>query len=481
MDALVVPRVRALAAFASWNFGAQSLSIVLQFGYAAVTSRLVDDVGFGAYAVALSVSALITLLANGGLGQTVGRMHEIEPERISALAVYALLLGVIGSAILLFTADLSAHFWGTPAAAAPIRVLALAAALSPLSGLLAGLLRRQQRFRALAVAVVATNAIGMAIGVAAVTLEPSSVALVVSPTISTIVLAVALIALNRKIIFTRPRLASVRSELRFSSNVTALSVISYINGNLGKWAISRGVGTDVLGQWNRAGVVTTVPLEQAHRALQQAIYPEFRHDIHSNRRTQALWTDLLALAAWSSFPLATLVGVLTPTLIPILFGQGWDLAAQLALPLSVMLAIQIVATTLGAALEAIGRFRWILATHLTSLTVHAAGAVVAITLGDWWPVLVAQGASHLIQHVTHVLLLSRQELLYALRLVAAYAQAFALSVAVGACTWLTLASLQGHLGMWVGITSALVMVAGLAIGWRHRSQLPPVKILRRYL
>lgn len=453
----------------------------MQFAYAAATSRLVDDVGFGAYAVALSVSALITLLANGGLGQTVSRMKVLEPPRTSALAVYALLMGLAGATTLLATADLAAQLWATPEAAEPIRVLAVAALFGPLTGLLAGVLRRQQRFRALAVVVVVTNATGMVVGVVAVILAPSPAALVVSPTSAAVALVIALTWLTRRDVLAPPRLGAIKAELGFSWNVTALSVISYLNANLGKLAIARGVGADVLGQWNRADVVTTVPLEQAHRALQQAIYPEYRHDIGSNARTRELWTDLLLLVAWASFPSATVVGLLVPTAIPILFGPGWDLSAHLAFPLAAIMATQVVSTTLGAALEAVGRFRWILATHLVSLSIHMIGGVAAVALGQWWPVFVALGASRVVQHFVQVSLLAANGGLNVRRLWTGYLQALAFSTTLGVVVWCIRVAVEGDADAWLGLSSALILIIGGTVAFRHRKRLPPIKILDKYL
>jgi O-antigen/teichoic acid export membrane protein len=453
---------------------------MLQFGYAAVTSRLVSDAGFGAYAVSLSVTALITLLANGGLGQTVGRMMDLVRERISALALYAVAMGVLGAAILLTGADFIAQFWATPAAADPIRILAVAALLSPLSGLLAGLIRRQQRFRLLALSVVAANVTGMAVGVVAVVLEPGPIALVISPTVAAIILTGLMIVLNWSNVFAKPGFRAVKGELRFSWKVTGLSVISYLNVNLGRWALARGPGVDVLGQWNRAEVLTTVPLEQAHRALQQAIYPEFRHDIDRNSRTQQVWTDLLVLLAWAAFPLAAIAGAIAPFVIPILFGSNWNLAGVLALPLALIFGIQTLFTTLSSALEAVNLFRWVVPTHLIGLAVQVIGATYAIAIRDWVPVIAALGISLSVQHVIQLVFCRSGGLLDVSRLLRGYLSASVAAALLGGSAWALFSALRGDLNAWMGVAALLLMVTSGFLAWLWRSRLPPATILRRY-
>lgn len=473
-------KVSSLVSFASWNYGAQLTTAFLQIAYAAVTSRLVDDVGFGTYVVALSVTALISLLANGGLGQTVGRMLNLDAGRISALAIYAAGLGVAGALILLATADLWAQLWAEPAAALPIRVLAVAALMSPLSGLLSGLLRRQQRFRTLAISVVVANSVGMLIGVLAVIAAPGPLTLVISPTAAIVMLTILTLGLNRAAVIARPTFRTVGQELRFSWAVTGLSVISYLNVNIGRWALSRGVGVDTLGQWNRADVLTTVPLEQAHRALQQAIYPEFRHDIGGNERVRKVWTDLLILVAWAAFPLAAVVGVVAPAVIPIVFGPGWELATSLAFPLALILAIQMVSTTLGSALEAVGRFRWILTTHLITFGIQAVGAVYAIMLADWLPVLLALAGSNIVNHTLQVTLCATRKIIDSSRLLAGYFTAAVAAAALGGCTWGIISAFGGAVDLWVGVASGIALLVGGLLSWRYRHGLPPLRILGLY-
>lgn len=473
-------RVRLLVSFASWTYGSQLITVILQFGYAAITSRLVDDVGFGAYAVALSASALVSLLTTGGLGQTIARMQFLSSAQVSALAAYALGLGAVAASVLFLSAEFWAKAWETPAAVVPIQVLSVSAFIAPLGGLLNGLLRRQQRFRLLAMIVILSNGIGMGVGVVGVILAPGPTTLLISPITALVLLTTLSLIATRATVFARPEFHSINHHLRFSWAVTGLSLISYVNGNVGRLAVSRGVGVEALGQWNRADVLTAVPLQQVHGAMQQAIYPEFRHDIGDNERTHRVWTDLLVLLAWVAFPLSALVGVLATVAVPVLFGSGWGLAAQLAFPIALIVAVQMVSTTLNSALEAVGRFRMVMFSHLVSLSIQVVGAVATLLLQNWLPVLIALAVSSVSSHAIQIVLCSTRRYLLVKQLLCGYVGAGLIAALLAACGWGILLGARGELPIYIAVLSLSVLLVGGIVSWRMRSLLPPIKILEHY-
>jgi O-antigen/teichoic acid export membrane protein len=151
-----------------WGYGAQILTIVFQLAYAAVVSRLAGASEFGAYSVALSITALISLIANGGMSQAVARLMVVDKLVVGAMSSFALILGVIVAAITFATASFWASLWGTPSATETIQWLSVSALFSPMFSLLTGLARRTGQFSHLAMSTVVCNVIGMVGGILAV-------------------------------------------------------------------------------------------------------------------------------------------------------------------------------------------------------------------------------------------------------------------------------------------------------------------------
>lgn len=471
---------RKILSGAAWTYGAQVVTTVVQFAYAAFTARILGADDFGAYGVALAVAALIVLVSNGGLGQTAARMHTLEKARTRTLALYSLVLGTAGALTLYLTAELWAKLWDVPAAADPIRLLSLGALVAPWLGLGSGMLRRQGRFRALASVVLAANISGMVVGAAAVAWFQTPSSLLVSPLVAQIGAAVACCALNLRLVVGRGSLKSAKSDMSFSSQVLLVSLPSYANGNVGKWAVANALGAGALGQWNRADVVTTVPFAQLQAAMIQAVYPEFRHDQRDGLRARTVWADLLTLVAWVAFPTAAAAAVVLPHLVPVLFGPGWELAAVLAAPIAVAASLQLVAAVLASAIEALAKFRWIWLTQIVQLVIYGSAAAGVLVLHAWWPVIVGLFAGQIVQHLLHILLCWRSGYLSVWRVASGYGKAGLAAGAAAAVAWLAVVLFQA-LGIGAGIAVVLLASAGgAAVLWRFRGALPPVVILRRY-
>jgi O-antigen/teichoic acid export membrane protein len=473
-------RIKALAFYAGWALGAQVVTVLLQFGYAAVTSRLVPDVGFGAFAVALSLSALVTLIAQGGLGQAAARTSELHPGKLSFLILFAVGLGVVAGSMVVVLATPWAVLWDAPGAVAPTRVIGVAAFFAPLCGLLLGVLRRLGEFRALAISTVVASATGMGFGVVAVVLAPGPVALLVSPVVATILLTIIVLVLTRRHWWAMPDAAAARTDLGFAWRVLGLTMLSYLSGNVGKWSVSRWVGVDVLGQWNRADVITAVPIEQLMTALGNAVYPEFRHDIGVQARTRQAWTDYLLLVAWGCFPFAAILAGLAPVAIAILFGPGWGLAAAIAPLVAIEYMALSVDTALARALESVGRFRLLVPTTVAFLAVIALGAVGTRITASWTAALVALIVASILRHLLQVVFTVRFGALDGWSLIKGYGYALSVSAVVGGAAALMSAGILGQIHPSGAIAGAVICVAAVGAGIALRRHLPPVKILARY-
>jgi O-antigen/teichoic acid export membrane protein len=469
-----------LVSYTGWTLTAQISTALLQFVYAALTSRLVPDTGFGSVAVAMALSALVALIAQGGLGQAAARTPELHPGKLSFLMLYAAVLGILAGLLVVVLATPWAMLWNAPNAVSPTRLIGVTAILAPLTGLLIGVLRRLGGFRALAFSIVATSAVGMAVGVVAVVLAPGPMTLLVSPVVTSVLLPIVALILTRRHWRARPDPAAARADLKFAWRVLGLSVISYLSGSIGKWSVSRWVGADALGQWNRAEVLTAVPIMQGVNSLTQAVYPEIRHDIGVQARTRHAWTDYLLLIAWTCFPVTAIIAGAAPILTPLIFGPGWGMSAAIAPLLAIWSGIFAVDTALANALESVGRFRLLAPTMLVPVAVNAAGAAATAMTGSWVLAPLSLIAASLIRHLLLATFTVRHGALDGWALAKGYALALTTSIALGGAAALVSAGVLGSLPPATAVVGAAILVAAAVVGCVKWRRLPLVRILVRY-
>jgi O-antigen/teichoic acid export membrane protein len=472
---------RRLLAGASWVYGAQLLTVLGQFGYAAITSRSVDADGFGAYAIALAVTGLVALLAMGGLGQTVSRMDIVDRARIRPLVSYALLLGASCGLLLFLSAPFWAWLWGVEAASHPIQWLAVSTSLSPLLGLATGLMARSGKFRTLALITLGSNLVGMATGALAVLHWQTASSLVVSTAIAQTLTLLGAILASEGDLLGLAALRKGQADIGYSGKLASTNMLSYLTGNIVKFSMVRGIDTASLGHWNRAEVLTSIPMQQIQSALIRAIYPEFRHDIHESSRARVVWTDMLILVAWVSLSMGAVALVVVPPVVPLLFGSGWETAAALAGPLAIAGGLQIVSTLLASAVEALGRFRWIVSTEVILVGVQVASGIFVLVTHNLWIAIVALILTNVVRHGWHIFLLGRRGYLNVRRLLMNYLFAFQFSCMVGLALWCGLQLAKMSIVSLVYLIPAiLVVVCPIIATFYMRNRLPVVIIARKY-
>ncbi|MGY3564828.1 O-antigen/teichoic acid export membrane protein [Sinomonas sp. RB5] len=465
---------------AAWTYASQLATVIIQFAYAAVTSRAVSPEGFGQYAIGLTVVGLVSLLSSGGLGQSIARMQVIEAQRVKSLVTYALMLGCVGSMFLYLTAGLWATIWGSQSAVHPLELLAISSFISPLLGLANGLMTRLGKFRKLAVVTLVSNIGGMLFGALAVVTLHSSTSLVVSPITAQLLALIGCLLSTDRLLLGFGRLGHTKGDLSYSWRVIATSVLTYFSGNIVKFAMARAIAPATLGHWNRAEAITLVPLQQLQSAIISAVFPEFRHDVDNATRARTVWTDLFTIVAWFALPISACGAVVIPSLLPIIFGSQWHEAALLAAPLSLAGGIQILATLLASAIGALARFRWLWSTELILIVLQAITALSVFFFHEVWIASSALVLAYLTRHLWQLHLAGKEGYLALGKLFRQYllAALFAMvmSSASGLEIWvISIAETPFTVALAVMIPTAFIGGCYLV-----RNLLPPVLLARKY-
>lgn len=472
---------RKLLVGAAWMYGAQLATVITQFGYAAVTSRLVGPSTFGAYAIALAVSGLVALLLSGGVTQSVARMKELEISRLRGLVTFALAIGICGSLFIWMTASIWAAVWGDNDATPVIQFLALNALIAPLTSVATTVLRRQGSFRRLALGTFISNVLGMGIGLAACLLYRSATALAVSAVAAQLLLLMASLFSCQRVLWGLASVRRARAEIVFSSNLTGIKLAEYLVGNMLRFGVSRWLGSSYFGHWNRADTLATLPFQQVQNALLQAVSPEFRHDIDNPGRAHRVWSDLLTLVAWFALPASAAAAVLLPVIVPLMFGPGWEIAAMISAPLALSAGLQTVSTVLSSAVESLGRFKWMWVTSGALIMVQLAGLLVLFYYRDLVVAMLFLILTQLTRHIVQLYQCHRWGYVDVKRLLFSYFGVGMFSLCTAAFVYFVLWLLYAAQGRILFYAAPMaVALAVLAVGWRLRAKLPPVILARRY-
>lgn len=451
----------------------QLVQVVVQFLYAAVTARLIDPAGFGDYAVALAVFALLGLVAVLGLGNAAARRPDDDERADRLLVSHALALGSVMAVVVGVGAGALSWLWAAPSATDSVRLISLAIAFLPWSTVLTGILRRQGRIRELNMATLAAGLLSIGFGLPVVWVAREPWALVVTPVVNQLFLTVLFTRWLGRRSLPVASLRGATQDVAFGAKSMTLSAVNQIAYYVPLWTLSRFTTPAVFGSWNRAVVVGQLPLESATRAAVTVVFPFFRHPRRDPASERQVWTDMLGAAALVVLPVSGVAMPLMPAAVTFLLGDQWSVAGSMAVWLWAAAAVTVLRTLLGSALESSNTFGplWASQSIIAAVYVFAALAIWQTANWTWFAVSLVVGAvaAHTMQ------ILAARSTVDIGPLLRWYA------VAVGGAMLGALVSVGiTRLGVagWVDLVFGAGVVAGFlgALWWRRRGIAPFVRL-----
>lgn len=402
---------RVLRGFAAMSASSFSVMII-QLGYAAVTSRLLEPSAFGAYAVGLSAVTVLGMFSGSAMGQAAARRGSESSVLDRSLLTLSVITGILVAAIIVVAAPGWGVLWGIPDSTWTTRVLAVGTPFAAVAAVLAGVLRRLGRTTVVASWTAVGQVVGIGVGliVVATTRLPWSlgVASVTGWALTALLLALAVPRDRLKPIV--PSSESI-DDVLYSAKTAAMNGLRAATYQLPGWAIGRYVGASSLGAFNRAQTLITIPLQSLQRSFNYSLFPELRPSGPVFRSPRA-FTDIMVLIVWAAVVLGSVGFFVAPPFITIVLGPGWEEAAQIA-GLAVLLGVvPMVGVPLGSAIEALGWFKvaslaWVLGTGMVAI-----GVYVTFLNGSPIPAVLGILGSSLVTIIVSGVALSRAGLLW---------------------------------------------------------------------
>lgn len=406
--------LRGFAAMSTSSFAVMGL----QLGYAAITSRLLGPSAFGAYAVALAGMGVLSMLNGSSMGQAAARRGHDSVQLDRALLTLALLTGVAVGAFAMALAGPWGSLWNIPESATTTRVLALGSPFAAVAGVLAGILRRQGRTTAVATRTAVGQVLGMAVGLAVVVSTGAAWSLAVAAVTGWVLTSVLLgtAVPTGRLRPVRPTSEAV-DEVVYSAKAAGMDLLRMLIYQLPAWSISRSVGADALGAYNRAITLITIPLETLQRSFNYSLFPELRPDGPVFRSPRAL-TDILVLVTWPAVVLGGIGFFAAPPFIGLILGDGWEDASALA-GLAVLLGVvPMVRVPMATAIEALGWFKVATAGWAVAAVTIAVGVLVTLRTSTSTPAILGYLAAQALPIGVYAGVLARKRLLLLRPLVA---------------------------------------------------------------
>lgn len=325
-----------------------------------VLAKLLGPAEFGVVAMAVLILGLAQMLMQQGLVSAIVQRDQLTDDHLDAAFVVLLLAGVAVAALMAAFSPLWALINREPQLTAVCLALAPLVVVQALSVVPEALLRRDLRFRAIAVRTLAAAVVAAVAGVALALAGAGVWALVAQQVLTSVVGLVILWSLSpwRPRLRMAGRLRAIRDLWRFSAHSASAGLALTLGGKADQFVSGFLFGPVTVGIYRLAARLPEMMVDVAVRSLQQVALPALSRLQDDRAALAKRLVDLQHLGAVAGLPaLGVLAGVATP-LIGLLGPQwaGTDVPLQL---LCLYSAANVYGVLLGPTLQAVGRPQWL--------------------------------------------------------------------------------------------------------------------------
>jgi O-antigen/teichoic acid export membrane protein len=313
---------RSLLHGLAWTSAAKWGSQVLSWGATVIIARLLTPDDYGLVGMASIYLGLVTMLSEFGLGATVMALRDLSEEQVAQLHGFAFLFGTASFAVSCAMAGPLGTFFHSAELPAVIIVMSVTFVISSFQIVPAALLRRDLRFRDLA----------MIDTVSALTLSLTMIAfayfgfrywtLVIGGVLSS-TLATAQTLRLRRHRMARPHANTLKHAMTFSGHILTSRLSWYAYSNADFLVAGRILGKAALGVYDFAWTLANVPIEKITVLIGQVAFPIFaavQHEPAEIRRYLLRLTEGLALL---TFPASFGMALVAPDFVSVFLGPKW--------------------------------------------------------------------------------------------------------------------------------------------------------------
>lgn len=336
-----------------WSYLSTGINTALQVGVSAVMARLLTPADFGLVAMAGVVLGLANFISRLGIGSAVVQKDELNDEDVRAAGCLAIGLGTVVFTGVVVGAPLALLLFDQPLVVPVLRVMAVSFLISGMTVTASALLRREMAFDTIAMIEVASYVVGFGIvGLSLAALGFGVWSLVIAG------LSQQGVACVLAYLVARPGLRPVTSWVTyrffvsFGGRLSVVSFLEYIGNTLDTLLIGRFFGASPLGLYNRAHMLSALPMYRFMDGLSRVLFPSFSRAQSDGPKLRRAYLSALMLSAAIMIPVCAGLAVCAREAVLLLLGNQWLGAIPVLQVLALAMPLQLLTTLSGITCEA---------------------------------------------------------------------------------------------------------------------------------
>ncbi|RPI25721.1 MAG: lipopolysaccharide biosynthesis protein [Acidobacteria bacterium] len=312
-----------------------NVALVLQgLALGVILARILPPHEFGVFAVGLGIITVADIISNAGMFQALVQRKDLRPEDETTGFVLQLSFALVLGTCLVLLGPYFARFFKMPGLGLLIQLQSAVLVIKAFSLIPNTRLMRGLAFDRVAFMDVVSRLLGGLVAIALGLRGLGALALT-GGALTTAVVSTGLgwyfasgaipLKLSRE---------SARALTGYGTGVLASRIFNDLARRVDVFIIGRRLGPEIVGFYNRAYQLITIPLFQFTNAINQVLFPAMAKVQNDDERFRRGFLGSVSLSTMVAFPMLTLLWTCGDVLIPFLYGPRWSGAVPLLTLLS---------------------------------------------------------------------------------------------------------------------------------------------------
>ena len=450
----------------------------------AVMARLLSPADFGLIAIANVSLRFFTYFAQMGIAPALIQKPTLDDADIRAALAISMAISGFFFLIAMCSAALLERFFAIPNLGLVTQVLAFNFVVTGFSSVSAGLMRRNNSFKQLALIEILSYVLGYGlVGIIAANLGAGVWALVAAFMTQSGLTALLSYLVTRHSLQLRHSQSQRKHFLSYGGRYSLIGFVEFLTSNIDALVIGKVLGQTSAGIYNRALLLANLPVQQPANVLTRVLFP-IMSSIGNEHQKQSCSLQLgMLLVGCYAFAVSSGIFAAAPLIVKVLLGDAWADAIPILKILALSVGPIYVSHVISVTLNSLNQLQKklnvqliaialmislvLLATHYKSLE-YMAAAVVAT---EWCRLIM------MIHLISKTLNITKNELL----------KIFGSIIVISVIAYLSVTTALSLLGaniphipllLFCGLAGAFGFICGLYIAINIVSEMPAILFLR---
>lgn len=308
------------------SFSSNYARIGIQFVASLFIARLLTPEEFGIFSIAMVMIFVADTLRNFGVVTYIVQEKELTQTRLNAASGLNYLTSWTLAVMVYAISDLAAGFYGAEGIGEVLRLLAVNFLLLPIGAATMACMRRDLLFDRIAIIHVSHAVVGALASVTLAFAGFSYMSLAWGNLLATVTSIALVWSLKPPGLRIRPGFKEMSRVLRFGSLATTTSLVQEGNKHLPDLILGKLISVEAVAYLSRAVSLLELFRRLVLNALYNVAMPHFSKQIREARDplpNYLLATSHVSAVGW---PFYLVLALVSPLLIPFLFGDQWHAA-----------------------------------------------------------------------------------------------------------------------------------------------------------